>query len=321
VTLDAGDRAGTFLDPGVPGVQDHVSATLSEIAGRGVDAVHIDYLRYESSSWGYNATSVARYRAATSRRGTPAPDDPDWQAWRRRQTDDLARRIFVEVAAVDPEVAISMAASTMGAGPTASGGFSGTRSFRDVFQDWPSWLASGTVDAAFPMNYFRESDATLRGWFDDWVGFEQALPHGTVAVGQASYLNDVDGSLEQAARARAATDGVVAFSYQQSAATGPPRALLERLPSTLFTEPAPAPVLRPATAVGHLSVRAADGALVRAIPAAGGAAPADVLADATGQAAFLRLSPGRWSVTAPGFRPASVDVQEGRVSAVILSRE
>ncbi|HVM00878.1 MAG TPA: family 10 glycosylhydrolase [Egibacteraceae bacterium] len=312
----------TYLDPGVPAVQDHVAAALAEIAaGYDVDAVHIDYLRYDGEQWGYHPTAVHRYGVLTGQAGTPAPSDPVWGQWRRRQTRDLARRVFLEVAAVDPDVAVSIAASTMGAGPGSSGGYPNTRTFRDVFQDWPAWLADGTIDAAFPMNYFREHDTAQRTWFDDWVSFEAHVPRPgrVLAVGQASYLNSVEGSLAQLARARGSSDGVVLYSYQQTTASGHPGALLAALPHRLFVDPAPAPALaRHSSPAGHLVVVAADGVQVRIAPEGGGPAPPAVLADGTGRAGFLHLAPGRWIVTAPGFAPATVTITTRQVATVTL---
>lgn len=323
VTKHYDGRSGRYLDPGVPAVQDHVAAVAAELAGRGVDAVHVDYLRYESGAWGYHAQSLARFRAQTGATGVPEPHRGAWHDWRRRQTADLARRVFLEVAGVDPRVAVTIAASTMGAGPSSSGGYEQTRTYRDVFQDWPAWLADGRIDAAFPMNYFREGDARQRAWFDDWVRFEAALPRDRrlVAVGTAAYLNELEGSLAQVGRARAATDGVVLYSYQRGSASGDPGALLARLPAGLFAQPAPAPALvRRPDGAGHLSVRVADGVAVQVRPAGTGDAPAPVTADATGRAGLLFLPAGQWVASAPGYEPATVTVTAGEVTRVGLER-
>lgn len=321
VTTSSDGRTGLYLDPGVPDVQDHVASVLAEIAGRGVDAVHVDYLRYEDRTWGYHPISLARFRFSTGTQGDPQPDDPAWGAWRRQQTEDLARRIFLEVATVDPAVAVSLAGSTMGPGPTERGGFTGTRTYRDVFQDWPGWLEAGAVHAVFGMNYFRDDDAAQRAWYEDWVAFEDTLPDGAVAVGQASYLNSVEGSLRQIERARQGTAGVVLYSYQQTTADGPPRALLGALRSGAFADPAPAPELRAATADGHLQVRAADGVAVTARSNGSDADSHRVVADANGRASFPMLAPGTWTVQAPGYVTATVEVTTGVVAGVVLTED
>jgi uncharacterized lipoprotein YddW (UPF0748 family)/putative cell wall-binding protein len=314
--------SSTYLDPGVGAVQNHVAAVMRELAERyPVDAVHLDYLRYESNAWGYHARSLSRFRAQTGFSGTPAPSNASWSTWRRAQTHDLAKRVFLEVASADPQVAVSLAGSTIGAGPSSSGGYQNTMTYSQVFQDWPAWLREGSVDAVFPMNYFRES--SHRAWYDDWVRFESGLPRGRriLAVGQGSWLNPTDSSLAQVRRALANTDGVVLYSYQQTTTARDPQALLTRLAGTEFREPAPAPPLpaRRSTA-GHILARAADGTAVRVTPEAGGEAPPAVRADAAGRAGFLFLDAGVWRVSAPGYRSVSVTVSAGQVRRVTLER-
>lgn len=314
---------GTFLDPGVPGVQDHVAATMRELADRyAVDAVHTDYLRYSGTGdWGYHPTSLERFRGQTGYSGTPPPDSPSWSDWRRRQTADLARRVFLETVDADGGTAVSMAASTMGPGPAHAGGYEHTRTYSWAYQDWPAWLAESIVDAAVPMNYFREGNLEHRAWFDDWGEFQRGLPRGgsVLAVGQGDYLNSADRSLAQIGRAADRSDGVVIFSHQDNVASGPPKALLSRLGSTAWAEPAPPPRLTDRPAGGHLLVEVADGVEVTAQPALGGDAPSPRVADATGRAGLLWLDPGEWTVDAPGYLPSTVTVRDGEVTRVTLT--
>ncbi|MDQ3974447.1 MAG: family 10 glycosylhydrolase, partial [Actinomycetota bacterium] len=254
VSVTADGSSGTFFDPGVPAVQDHVVAVFGELAERyPVNAVHVDYLRYESREWGYHPRSLQRFQEATGRGDRPAPDDAQWGAWRRQQTRDLAARIAEAVHAANPAVGVTVAGSTIGAAPASPTSYTDTRTWWDVFQAWPDWLADGLVDAVFPMNYFREHDAAQRAWFDGWVAFEQRLDadcsaargrNCVIAVGQGAWLNRPLDSLAQHAQALQATDGAVVFSYQQNAASAPFDALLADLPASLYADPAPVPPLR-----------------------------------------------------------------------------
>jgi uncharacterized lipoprotein YddW (UPF0748 family) len=321
-TRSSTGATSTYLDPGVPGVQTHVAAVMREIAARyDVDAVHLDYLRYESNAWGYHPTSLARFRRQTGFSGTPARTNSRWSAWRRAQTHDLMKRVFLEVASVNPNVGVSLAGSTIGMGPTTAGGYGRTQTYSQVFQDWPAWLREGSVDAVFPMNYFRES--THRSWYDDWVRFESRAPRGrrTLAVGQGSWLNPTASSEAQVRRALANTDGVVLYSYQQTTTATDRQALLKRLGATVFKEPAPAPPI-PArhSQKGHILARTADGRSVQVTPVDGGTAPPAVRADATGRSGFLFLDAGVWRVSAPGFKSVSVTVSAGKVRRVVLER-
>ena len=253
VSVTYGGTQGTFFDPGVPRVADHVVAVARELATRyPVDAVHLDYLRYESQDWGYHPQSLARFRTAyglPSSYRPPPHGDWRWDAWRREQTRAIAVRIRDAVHAARPTAAVSLAGSTMGEPPRTTTDYTNTRTWGDVFQAWPQWLATGLVDAVFPMNYFRESTHAV--WYDGWVAFEQRLgndcdaarPPCVLAVGQGAYLNTAPQSLSQLDQALRTTDGVVIYSYQQHAIEGT-TPLLPALPTGLLAKPAPTPAMR-----------------------------------------------------------------------------
>lgn len=255
VTFDhAGRPSPEFLDPGVPAVADHVVAMYAELAeSYDVDGVHLDYVRYDSRAWGYNPAALARFRSETGRSDRPAPGDEQWSSWRRAQTRALAERISEAVHAAGPDVAVTLAGSTMGASPAAPSGYRDTRTFADVFQEWPDWLTDGVIDAVFPMHYFRDADVRQRAWYRGWLTFDEDLAARcreqrsagcVVAIGVGAWLNPVGDGLTQVEAARARTDGVVVYSYQQSAAGEPTDELLRALPRGPFSDPAPAPVLR-----------------------------------------------------------------------------
>lgn len=240
VTRSRDGEWGSYLDPGVPAVQDHVTAIAVELATRyPVDAVHLDYLRYPGNEYGYHPVALARFRQATGRSDTPSPSDRQWSNWRRSQTRALAARVTREVHAVRPDVAVSAAVIAWGEGPHGSRSFERTLSFTRTLQDWPRWIAEGHLDAAFPMVYFEES--AHPDWYRQWNDFTAGLAARTdqvVAVGQASYLNTAAESAVQVSRAIGSTDGVVLYSYQGH------NGLLGRIGGSHFRDPAPAPALR-----------------------------------------------------------------------------
>lgn len=305
-----------FLDPAIPGVQDHVAAMLREVVERyDVDGVHLDYLRYEGGADTEHPVSMQRHR---DHGGGTSLD-----AWRRRQTQDLARRIYLEVAAADPDVVVSMAAIAQGEGPHGARTFADTKAYGNPpgqhngkYQDWPAWLGEGIVDVVFPMVYFREDRHAA--WFDQWAGFAAGLnpPDRTVAVGQAGYLNHHDASLAQLGRALPGVDGTAIYSYQLDAVTGR-GGLLARLPEGLFADPAapPAVPVKDAPRVGHILVAARDGQDVTVSPAGGGTASSR-RTDATGHAGFVGVTPGAWSVSVDGVPAGVATVEAGRVTRV-----
>jgi uncharacterized lipoprotein YddW (UPF0748 family) len=256
---------GTFLDPGHPAVQEYLPRVYANLVREyDLDGIHFDYIRYpetedaleRGSAVGYNPSALARFRRATGRADTPAPGDDEWSAWRRRQVSHVVRRVFLETKAAKPGLLVSASVIPWGAPPTGEDDFANAAPMQRVFQDWHGWLAEGILDLAVPMNYARETDARVRGWFDGWIAWESRHAHGrAIAVGLGAYRNTPDDTLAQVARVRekGRLAGVSFFSYRVPSAgpegTEPPSAAPpgERL---LFlsagTADSPAPFATPA---------------------------------------------------------------------------
>lgn len=267
------------LDPGHPDAAQYlVNVALNLVRRYGVDGLHFDRIRYAGAQFGYNPVSVRRFCAQTAAPNRPAPADPAWQQWRRDQVTHLMRQLYLEAVALRPRIKISAAVIPWGAGPTNEAAWQHSSAMTAVFQDWLGWLREGIIDMVIPMNYDREADARQRQWFDAWIEWEKNL--GTdrhLAVGIGAFLNDIEGTVDQARRALApsasggAVQGVAFYSYAGvSKANQPPDALFSALAqpdaagaSPLFTSAVKPPAMpwktRPAT--GHLggTVRYADG--------------------------------------------------------------
>jgi uncharacterized lipoprotein YddW (UPF0748 family) len=221
---------GYFLDPGHPAVSAYLTEIyLNVVRNYAVDGIHFDYIRYPETNErmprgapvGYNATSLARFRRAHGRApdDLPAPDDPAWTAWRRQHVTQLVRRIYIEAKAVNPRIKVSAALIPWGAPPTNERNFEDAAPMQRIFQDWHAWLKEGILDLAIPMNYAREHDPVVRGWFDGWIRWEKKHKHGRqLAVGIGAYVNRPENTLAQVARVRRKegrhrADGVSFFSY------------------------------------------------------------------------------------------------------------
>ena len=90
-----------FLDPGHPDALDYtVAVYLNVVRNYDVDGIHLDFSRYDGMGFGYNPTNVARYNAVYGTTGLPAPDDPRWAQWRRDQTANLVRKIYLKAIAL-----------------------------------------------------------------------------------------------------------------------------------------------------------------------------------------------------------------------------
>ncbi|MFP3905764.1 MAG: glycoside hydrolase family 10 protein [Acidimicrobiales bacterium] len=233
-TTVAEDGTGSeYLDVGLPVVHDHVAAIVEDIAGRyPVDGVHLDYVRYDDDHWGYHPRALDLFRLDTGRTGRPAPDDPDWVAWRTERTAALIERAATTLDTVRPEALLSAAVIAGGEGPAAAPeGFAGTRAASRMFQDWPRWLDDDRLDFVVAMAYAREAVPEQAEWFRQWVDFAGSLAErhpGRVAVGVGAYLNSVDDALTQVELAREATGHLAVYSYQQDSADGPRGAVLDR---------------------------------------------------------------------------------------------
>ena len=231
---------GYFLDPGHPAAQSHLVSVCLDIVRRyDVDGIHFDYIRYpetegqalpRGSDVGYNPTSVARFQRAVGRTDVPAPDDEAWTRWRRQQVTQLLRRISIEARAIKPRIKVSAATIAWGTPPASLADFENVAPMQRVFQDWQGWLAEGLLDLAVPMNYAREHDDRVRGWFNGWIAWEKRHKAGRqLAVGIGAYLSAPDGVLAQVSRARTPdgknlADGVSLFSYFQLSMAPPPPA-------------------------------------------------------------------------------------------------
>lgn len=226
----------TYLDPGVAGVQDHAAAVVGELADRyDLDGIHLDYVRYESASHGYNPIALSRYRAETGAVGTPRPDDPAWAAWRREQTRRIMLRARRAIEASGREVTLSAAVITWLDAPATPdrAGFQRTSPYTRVLQDWDGWVRRGEVDVAIPMNYFRAHDPEQARSFAQWIAYEQALGATTavdVVPGPAGYLNQPSNVLSQVRNAMT-IDGSSIYSYQQPTNDGT-RNVWEQLAAT-----------------------------------------------------------------------------------------
>lgn len=306
ITNDADPRYA-FMDPGVPGVHDHVVDMLVDVVERyDVDAVHLDYLRYAQATTGFHPTSRARFE----RLGNGNYDD-----WRRQQTSDLARRIWLEVTEAKPDVLVSMAAIAQGNGPTGPdlmASWRSSKAYSDKFQDWVGWLDEGIIDAVYPMAYFRE--AAHADWYDNWSNFIRQLETDRiVATGIAAYLNSVPQSSAQTDQALRDSDGLIVYAWQQDSSNAARGQFLQHLRNHQFAEPAPAPAptFKTLDTNGHLLIEGlADGARVTA--SRPGFPTRTIHADATGHAGLVGLDAGVWTVTAGGstegvtIRPARV---------------
>ncbi|WP_343756357.1 glycoside hydrolase family 10 protein [Deinococcus depolymerans] len=324
-----------WLDAGIPAAAEYMTqAVVSLVRNYPVDGVQLDRIRYpDGEVWGYDAKTLARYRAETGRAGTPATGDPVWAAWKRQQVTNLVRRITLESKALRPDLWVSAATITYQTAPRAGDlvAFRRTRTYGDVLQDWPEWMRAGLIDLNVLMNYKRDALPEQADWFDGWNAFAlsvRARPDGAqaaVAAGTAMYLNDPAVTAAQARRSVQAGMGWVGYSYRTPTADvyGQRQAAGQGLNAVQAVLSAPGmPLERPLRwtdapptvrgLLGRVTGTAAPGN--RTVQAwQGGQVVAEALTDALGYYGFAALPPGKTEVRVSGQRWADTIPERGVV--------
>lgn len=216
-----GHRIGSdfWLDLGHPDAAAYTADVLLHLVRNyDIDGLHLDRIRYPEISVsgqtpstgtniGYNETSVARFqRRQGIPAGAPPPaqNDPLWNQWRRDQVSNLVRRVYLNAIAIKPALKVSASLIVFGGGPTTEAGWNSAEAYWRVYQDWRAWTEEGILDIAMPMNYKSEHTASQIPLYDRWNEWAKNHQYNRgVVIGNAVYLNAVEGSLRQARRALA----------------------------------------------------------------------------------------------------------------------
>lgn len=235
-----GHRIGAefWIDLGHPDAAVDTAKVLQHLVeAYDLDGLHLDRIRYPELSVagqtpttganiGYNTTSVARFQrhhGIPDGSPPPTPGDALWSQWRRDQVTALVRRVYLEAIAVKPQLKVSASLIVFGGGPTTEAAWLNAEAYWRVYQDWRAWTEEGILDVAMPMNYKAEHTPTGPTQFNQWSAWSKDHAYGrSVALGQGSFLNGIEGSLKQIRRALDPSpagnrlSGVVFFSMATS---------------------------------------------------------------------------------------------------------
>lgn len=316
---------GRALDFGHPKAADYLWRTYLEVARKyPVAGIHMDFIRYTGSDWGYNAESVARFNRRYGRTGTPEADDPAWQQWRRDQVTALVRKVYATATALRWDIEVSAALVPWGQAPAASRPWEETRAYREVFSDWKAWLQEGSLDIGMPMWYV--DGKRLPQYLPEWLEWAktQRFPVAVVA-GLGAYLNPPADTLEQIRMvAEALPFGFCLFSYASTSDRGEGIRTYEEevyrmLGESVSAVPAPPDLSwkrSPEWGIVHGTVldpqlNPLDGATVSLVNAEGREVTTST--DGTGFYAFLRVPPGRYAVRVTSLTWPTLEI--GGVSA------
>lgn len=210
---------GIFLDPGAPGVKEHIVARYKEVVTKyNVDGVHHDYIRYSNPNLGYNPEVrrifKAQYgydpielksKAQEIKKAIGIQKYLDlqaaWDQFRRDHVTAIVKAVYEAVKAVKPRVEVS--AAVIGYYKDA---------YSNKFQDWKLWLAEGYLDVAMPMIY--EPQTTVVNYMVDQALSMQGK--GVIFPGLGAYtqLDNVQSLIEKIQHAREkGAKGFLFFDY------------------------------------------------------------------------------------------------------------
>ncbi len=211
-----------FLDPGHPGTVDHLGDVFKDVVQKypTLDGVNLDYIRYAGDEWGYNAIATTRFAQEYGYAPPILSSNSHWTTWcqyRRDRMYDLVRRIYLEVKAQSYTCKVTAATIGWTPGPGGSTSFDETRTYYEVFQDWPSWMKDGFLDAVTPMDYYDYS-----GSYDDdyryWSDFSAETAHSLnrhAYIGPWGGYNTIQNSMNEIyySRYTSNADGINMYVY------------------------------------------------------------------------------------------------------------
>lgn len=235
---------GIFLDPGVPGVKEHIASRYREIVTKyNVDGVHHDYIRYANPNLGYNPEVrrlfQEKYGYDPLELKTKTQElkkaigvqkfldlEKAWDQFRRDSLTAIVKAVYEAVKAVKPQVEVSAA---------VIGYYKDAYSYK--LQDWKLWLAEGYLDVAMPMIYEPQTEV-VKYMIDQALSMQGK---GVVFPGLGAYtqLGNVGSLIEKVQYARQkGVKGFLFFDYGSMVGT---EGYLDGLLKGILTEPSKYP--------------------------------------------------------------------------------
>lgn len=199
------DVEGFYLSPSSEGARRHLEDVVREIVRQyPVKGLHLDFIRYPGPGYDYSVAALEGFRrryGGSDLLGAPAANPGAWADYRRAVLTELAYRLARTARVERPDTVVS--AAVVPAEATA---------LHHKFQDWPTWLSRGILDAVCPMAYTPDSRL-----FRDQVKAAEARlwPGQAVWAGIGAFRLSPEGIVEKIETAReAGAAGVVLFSHE-----------------------------------------------------------------------------------------------------------
>ena len=135
--MDYKKYMGAYLDPGIPEVQKYTkNVILDLVTNYKVDGIHLDYIRYPDSHYGFSELALEAYR-----KDVKFQDADAWKKWKEDQITNFVKDVYSNVKKISPKTQVTAAViSNLGEAERYS-------------QNWIKWLQEGYLDKAYLMEY------------------------------------------------------------------------------------------------------------------------------------------------------------------------
>ncbi len=207
---EAAGIVGATLSPALPEVRAFIASIALEIAmNYQVEGIHLDYVRYPNSSFGYEPVAVSMFFNETGFMPSEAPDR--WESWKADQVTMTIETVRFRLNSAAPSTLLSCA--VMADPGTAAGEYG---------SPWQDWLSDGLVDFVCPMAY-----STDRGRALELARLTTAEHPSDVVYGIAVFNQSVQAALAAANEAVARGAGGICVYSLNTLPSGGEAALRE----------------------------------------------------------------------------------------------
>ncbi|MFZ5516061.1 MAG: family 10 glycosylhydrolase [Candidatus Zhuqueibacterota bacterium] len=226
VPMDPGAAGYATGSPGIPAFTDHVFHVFMDVLENyDIDGLHMDYIRYPSTAYSYDSTSVARFKQETGL-SSPYASPYQWAQWRRNQVSNFVYRVYEGTMSRKPWVKVSAAVW----GSYYDG-------YNERLQDPRDWLSKGKIDFIAPMTY-TDNMSTYQSWVNNHARSTWGR-HVYAGIDASGYVDTDDGVVQQIGICRLVqTQGSAIFS-----AGALDNSLMARLASDPYPTFLPAPTM------------------------------------------------------------------------------
>lgn len=136
-TMDYKAYMGAYLDPGIPQVKEYTKNIILDIVTNyNINGIHLDYIRYPDSHYGFAELALAAYREDVKFQDANA-----WKQWKEDQITNFVKDLYASIKKVSPSTQVTAAV------------ISNLDEAERYSQNWVKWLQEGFLDKAYLMEY------------------------------------------------------------------------------------------------------------------------------------------------------------------------